>query len=910
MDSLCNLGKKFYFTSVKTVKPLLKFINLDYAVSDIENDLTRLTRNFIKDLKNKNITFVSVTANVKQVNENRYSLGNRFPLDLTDPKSQATYIDYLNNKYAALEARYKEVKAETIFYNYTAINEVLYQNSKIRYDNRVEAKKVINNIDYRNEIPANFPANTDYSTWGTRNKWIDSKTLRVWDLTMDRGNFLIKRHILVTFLDSKTRVIEIFSSLAGSKVQKFTDTVVSAVEDEFVRKVGERYFHFLNGSVRFIFDKLFASKEKITKGRKDKKFHLNMITLDIETFVNSDKKMDLLCLSFFDGSTSESFYISDFNSVKELMNAVLKRLLVKGNSKKNIYIHNSSNFDLVFILKHIANYPGVELEPIIRDGKFINLKIKYGSKKEFFVDMRDSFLLLPVSLKDLAEQFKVSTLKGLFPYSFVNRDNLNYVGSVPKFEFFSKINSLDYNSYKQEFVNKKWNLKTEAVKYCEQDCIALYRVLETFGKFIFDLFQLNISSVSTLPSLAFKIYRAHFLPKTINLPVLVGEIYSAISQAYYGGHVDMFIPKMSDPENDLVFHYDVNGLYPNAMKSHCYPTNVFAHFYGDIRQMKEYVDLFTNENYVSFLKVRVTTPSGITNPILPYKKDGTTIYGEGRWTGWYYSEEILNAVNYGYKFEILEGYLCETSDLFSGYVDKFSEIKQQSNPGDPMYIIAKLLLNSLYGRFGMSPKTLSHIILNRDDISDFTHKVGLDNLMQQVELDNKLLVSYWQDFTKAPQINIAIAAAITANARVYMSVFKNHPDFVLYYTDTDSYFINKPLPAELVDRKKLGLFKLEATLVDFVALGPKVYGGKTIQGVEFTKVKGLKTPVSLGQLKALLQKDNILNLNQSKWYNQITDSTISIRDMAYNLKPTSDKRDLIYRNGVLAGTSNKIINED
>lgn len=166
MDSLCNLGKKFYFTSVKTVKPLLKFINLNYAVSDIKNDLTRLTRNFIKDLKNKNITFVSVTANVKQVNENRYSLGNRFPLDLTDPKSQATYIDYLNNKYAALEARYKEVKAETIFYNYTAINEVLYQNSKIRYDNRVEAKKVINNIDYRNEIPANLPANTDYSTWG------------------------------------------------------------------------------------------------------------------------------------------------------------------------------------------------------------------------------------------------------------------------------------------------------------------------------------------------------------------------------------------------------------------------------------------------------------------------------------------------------------------------------------------------------------------------------------------------------------------------------------------------------------------------------------------------------------------------------------------------------------------------
>ena len=41
-------------------------------------------------------------------------------------------------------------------------------------------------------------------------------------------------------------------------------------------------------------------------------------------------------------------------------------------------------------------------------------------------------------------------------------------------------------------------------------------------------------------------------------------------------------------------------------------------------------------------------------------------------------------------------------------------------------------------------------------------------------------------------INIAIAAAITSYARIYMAQFKNSNDFKLYYSDTDSIYIDKP----------------------------------------------------------------------------------------------------------------------
>jgi hypothetical protein len=53
-------------------------------------------------------------------------------------------------------------------------------------------------------------------------------------------------------------------------------------------------------------------------------------------------------------------------------------------------------------------------------------------------------------------------------------------------------------------------------------------------------------------------------------------------------------------------------------------------------------------------------------------------------------------------------------------------------------------------------------------------------------------------------VSIGIASAITAYARIHMSQFKNNPDYNLYYTDTDSVYIDKPLADNLIDNKVLG----------------------------------------------------------------------------------------------------------
>ena len=48
------------------------------------------------------------------------------------------------------------------------------------------------------------------------------------------------------------------------------------------------------------------------------------------------------------------------------------------------------------------------------------------------------------------------------------------------------------------------------------------------------------------------------------------------------------------------------------------------------------------------------------------------------------------------------------------------------------------------------------------------------------------------------QNSVAVASAITAYGRIYLSQFKSSNDNSLLYTDTDSLFLTKPLPSEIV----------------------------------------------------------------------------------------------------------------
>ena len=61
-----------------------------------------------------------------------------------------------------------------------------------------------------------------------------------------------------------------------------------------------------------------------------------------------------------------------------------------------------------------------------------------------------------------------------------------------------------------------------------------------------------------------------------------------------------------------------------------------------------------------------------------------------------FSEEINNALKFGYKFKVLSGYTFDKANAFDNFVKSLYKIRTSYPKSNPMNLIAKLLMNSLY----------------------------------------------------------------------------------------------------------------------------------------------------------------------------------------------------------------------
>jgi len=210
----------------------------------------------------------------------------------------------------------------------------------------------------------------------------------------------------------------------------------------------------------------------------------------------------------------------------------------------------------------------------------------------------------------------------------------------------------------------------------------------------------------------------------------------------------------------------------------------------------------------------------------------------------------------------------------------------------------------------------SSIIINKEDYPNF-EKVNYGRILDITTLDNSLLIELESDDTntmldngsETHNVNVAIASAITAYARIVMSQFKNNPKLKLFYTDTDSIHTNlspnemNELYPGIIDNKSLGKLKVEHIVEKAYYIAPKVYYLKTIDNKIIIKVKGLSNTDSLSEkdFQDLLIRNNSIIKSQDKWYKSIEDSTIIIKNQLYTIQQTDNKRQLIYN------TSNKLI---
>lgn len=632
-----------------------------------------------------------------------------------------------------------------------------------------------------------------------------------------------------------------------------------------------------------------------------------LITYDVETMttqIKDDKgviknKLIPIAISIYDGSTSKNFFFEPDNWEEGMINSI-KYLMKRKYDSWKVYTHNFSYFDSIFILSTLSKLGKISL--VMRENKILKLTFKFNcnSKRDYTLTFMDSLLILPDSLSKLSSSFNIETKKLNFPIHLLTKPGLdiNYAGKVPEYTLFPNANTNkftlnDYNKYCEDYINKNWVFKEKLQEYCSIDTIALYQIIKSFQHQIHKQFSIDILKFPTLASIAFNIYRSNYLQDN-TIPLINNSLHYVFKQSYYGGITDLY-----KPSGHNIRSYDVNSLYPFAMYSNNIPFGCILYFKNKGNAIKiPKIYQMKNELH-GFFKVKVKAPKNLNTPFLPFRIKTTngirTIFPLGTWIGWYYSVEIDNAKKYGYEFEIMEGYLMEKSKIFNNYIQDLYKMKVNSSKNDSKYYIAKLLMNSLYGRFGLNPEIKTVKIVDNNALDEIINSKNSIDITPLNE--DKILVSYIENLEEnsIKNISIPIASSIASLSRVHMSKFLVKYTNNLYYVDTDGIKVDCELDPEEIHDKELGKMKHEYTLSEFTSLAPKVYGGiYENSSKEIVKIKGYSSSIPYAELKKGLIKDNTINLNQDKWYRNLYESAIFVENTNYTLSVTKSKREIIY----------------
>ena len=127
----------------------------------------------------------------------------------------------------------------------------------------------------------------------------------------------------------------------------------------------------------------------------------------------------------------------------------------------------------------------------------------------------------------------------------------------------------------------------------------------------------------------------------------------------------------------------------------------------------------------------------------------------------------------------MKGYKFKKINIFKEYVETLYNLRLSYPKSDPMNLIAKLLMNSLYGKFGMKSesntidvfdsrnssnvKILKSIFAKSGESIQDSIKVGhyyiISSVKQHYQISDK------DNMYHGLEVNVAIAASVTANAR-------------------------------------------------------------------------------------------------------------------------------------------------
>ena len=350
---------------------------------------------------------------------------------------------------------------------------------------------------------------------------------------------------------------------------------------------------------------------------------------DVETFIDTSSDGVIYSRVFALGfcinmGELSMYYLSDYfdntpESSNKLVIKCIDAMLKPDFHKYIFYVHNFGRFDAIFLHKILLDYNlsaepenQYKLVPLYRDNKMIRLEVlKIIKNKIIKISFVDSLNILNDKLEKLCEDFGVSVTKGIFPYSFVNKDNLDYIGPTPDISYYNK--KVQKDLYNENKVSN-WSLKNETLKYLERDLLSLLELLDKFQEVLWLDHNIELTESLTISGLAKTKFMKYYL-KDSKIPLInTNNLFQFIYGSYYGGITEVY-----KPHGKNLTYTDVNSLYPFAALNpmpglickwlECYSSegldlsNLFGVFYAKV---------ITNGQYLGLLPVR--TKSGLIFP--------------------------------------------------------------------------------------------------------------------------------------------------------------------------------------------------------------------------------------------------------------------------------------------------------
>ena len=450
------------------------------------------------------------------------------------------------------------------------------------------------------------------------------------------------------------------------------------------------------------------------------------------------------------------------------------KVFLKAENKSIFYFHNLK-FDGEFILYHLfrngfnhskeKDLKHKEFSTLITFmGVFYAIKIQYNNK-EFHI--YDSLKIIPLSVSVMSKAFKLHQLKG----------------------------DIDY--HKLRTINHQ--LTEKEISYIKND-------VEIVGKSLLYFFNQKLTKM-TQASNAFYDYKKITGYKKFEKYFPVLEMDKEIRQAYKGGFAYVN-PKFKNRVLGGGVVLDVNSLYPSVMYNKKLPYGEPRLFTGKYKTNNLY-DL-----YVQIIRCNFEIKPGFIPTLqlkhnMSFKPTDYVTSSDGLDVTMCLTSVDLDLFlkHYDvYNLEYFNGWMFKsTNSLFKKYIDKWVKVKNDStiSGNNGLRTLSKLMLNSLYGKFGLNPEVKSKI----------------------PSFDGELIhYSNGEKESRKP-VYIPVACFITAYSReiTITSAQKNYSRFI--YADTDSlHLLGFELPENIeIDSVKMGCWKHEGNFTKSKFIRAKTY---------------------------------------------------------------------------------------